>query len=111
MRRSSTIRASMSMIRACVVTSRAVVGSSAISTSGFAQIAIAIITRCRIPPENSWGSLSARRSGWGMPDVAEHARRRAARASRRPTRSCVRIASTTWCPTVCSGLSDDIGSW
>ncbi len=33
------------MIRACVVTSSAVVGSSAISTSGFPHTAIAIITR------------------------------------------------------------------
>ena len=33
------------MIRACVVTSSAVVGSSAIRTSGPAEIAIAIITR------------------------------------------------------------------
>ena len=43
------------MIRACVVTSSAVVGSSAISTSGSAQIAIAITTRCLMPPENSCG--------------------------------------------------------
>ena len=54
-RRSSTIRPSSSMIRACVVTSSAVVGSSAIRTSGFVQIAIAIITRWRIPPENWCG--------------------------------------------------------
>ena len=43
------------MIRACVVTSSAVVGSSAISTSGSTEIAIAIITRWRIPPENWCG--------------------------------------------------------
>ena len=43
------------MIRACVVTSSAVVGSSAMSTSGPAEIAIAIITRCRMPPENWCG--------------------------------------------------------
>ena len=54
-RRSSTIRPSSSMIRACVVTSSAVVGSSATRTSGFVQIAIAIITRWRIPPENWCG--------------------------------------------------------
>ena len=40
---------------ACTVTSSAVVGSSAISSSGFSDIAIAIITRCRMPPENWCG--------------------------------------------------------
>ena len=43
--RSSTSRPSRSTIRACVVTSSAVVGSSAIRMSGLAEIAIAIITR------------------------------------------------------------------
>ena len=50
-------RSRMSRIRsripAWVVTSSAVVGSSAISTFGSQASAIAIITRCRIPPE-SW---------------------------------------------------------
>mmetsp|Transcript_21848 Transcript_21848/g.30883 ORF Transcript_21848/g.30883 Transcript_21848/m.30883 type:complete len:84 (+) Transcript_21848:99-350(+) len=40
---------------ACVVTSSAVVGSSAISRSGLATMAIAIIARWRIPPESSNG--------------------------------------------------------
>ena len=38
--------------KAWMVTSSAVVGSSAISTRGSHEIAIAIITRCRIPPES-----------------------------------------------------------
>src|ERR1700757_583282 len=42
-------------ICAWMVTSSAVVGSSAISTPGDSDSAIAIITRCRIPPENSCG--------------------------------------------------------
>ena len=42
-------------IWACVVTSSAVVGSSAISRSGSLISAIAIITRWRIPPENWCG--------------------------------------------------------
>ena len=42
-------------ICACVVTSSAVVGSSAISRSGSLIRAIAIITRWRIPPENWCG--------------------------------------------------------
>ena len=46
----SRIRRSTS---ACTVTSSAVVGSSAISRSGRQAMAMAIITRWRIPPE-SW---------------------------------------------------------
>ena len=44
-----------SRICACVVTSSAVVGSSAISSSGSLISAIAIITRWRMPPENWCG--------------------------------------------------------
>ena len=40
-----------------MVTSNAVVGSSAIIKSGRFNIAIAIETRWRIPPENWWGKL------------------------------------------------------
>jgi hypothetical protein len=36
---------------ACTVTSRAVVGSSAMRHFGWHAIAIAIIARCRMPPE------------------------------------------------------------
>src|SRR5580698_8710364 len=39
---------------ACVVTSNAVVGSSAMSTSGFMASAIAIMTRWHCPPESWW---------------------------------------------------------
>jgi hypothetical protein len=44
-----------SRICAWIVTSSAVVGSSAISRLGEQDSAIAIITRWRIPPENSCG--------------------------------------------------------
>ena len=44
-----------SRICACTVTSSAVVGSSAISSSGWQSSAMAIITRWRMPPENSRG--------------------------------------------------------
>ena len=44
--------ASSSMICAWMVTSRAVVGSSAMSSSGSHESAMAIITRWRIPPES-----------------------------------------------------------
>ena len=42
-------------ICAWIVTSSAVVGSSAISSDGLHESAIAIITRCRMPPENWCG--------------------------------------------------------
>ena len=43
------------MICDCTVTSRAVVGSSAISTEGLRAIIIAIMMRWRMPPENWCG--------------------------------------------------------
>ena len=43
---------------AWIVTSSAVVGSSAISSEGEFAIDIAIIARCRMPPENSCGYWS-----------------------------------------------------
>ncbi|CSD30198.1 Protein of uncharacterised function (DUF1602) [Vibrio cholerae] len=46
---------SKSKICACTETSNAVVGSSAISSSGSLISAMAIITRCRSPPESSCG--------------------------------------------------------
>ena len=44
-----------SRISAWMVTSSAVVGSSAISTRGSHEMAMAIITRCRMPPERRCG--------------------------------------------------------
>ncbi len=44
-----------SRICACTVTSSAVVGSSAMSSSGSRHSAIAIMKRCRMPPENWCG--------------------------------------------------------
>ena len=49
------IVANNSKIWACMVTSKAVVGSSAINKSGLFAKAIAIIIRCRWPPESWWG--------------------------------------------------------
>ena len=43
---------STSRMPACTVTSSAVVGSSAMSSLGRQATAIAIITRCRMPPES-----------------------------------------------------------
>ena len=65
--KSSFSRSISSMICAWIVTSSAVVGSSAIRTSGLHESAIAIIARCRMPPENWCGKSSTRASGFGMP--------------------------------------------
>ncbi len=48
-------RASSSMIWRWIVTSSAVVGSSAMSSLGSQASAIAIITRCCWPPDSSCG--------------------------------------------------------
>ena len=56
-----------SMIWAWMVTSRAVVGSSAIRSLGRQLSAQAIITRWRMPPDSSWGYWSMRFSAPGMP--------------------------------------------
>ena len=63
---------SRSRICAWIVTSSAVVGSSAISTSGLQASAIAIITRWRMPPESWCGYSSTRRSGSGICTSAQH---------------------------------------
>ena len=52
-----------SRMPAWMVTSRAVVGSSAIRMSGSQASAMAIMTLCRIPPENSKGYCFMRFSG------------------------------------------------
>ena len=62
---------SRARIWACTVTSSAVVGSSAISSLGSLASAIAIITRWRMPPENSCGILVDAPLGVGDPDQLE----------------------------------------
>ena len=51
----SLTRPSVSSTCACTVTSSAVVGSSAMISSGSLMIDMAIIARWRMPPENSCG--------------------------------------------------------
>ena len=55
-----------SSICACIVTSSAVVGSSAISKDGLQLNAIAIITLCLMPPESSCGYWFNLFSGSGI---------------------------------------------
>ena len=49
-----------------MVTSSAVVGSSAISSFGRQASAMAIMTRCRIPPDSWCGYCLATTSGFGI---------------------------------------------
>ena len=50
-----------------MVTSKAVVGSSAINNLGLQDKAMAIITRCRMPPEHIWGYFFIMLSASRMP--------------------------------------------
>ena len=99
-----------SRICAWMVTSSAVVGSSAISSFGLQASAMAIITRWRMPPESWCGYSRTRRSGSGMPTSAA-SRPPAPRASRADSPWCSRSVSPICRPTVSTGLSEVIGSW
>ena len=66
-------------ICACIVTSSAVVGSSAISSCGWQASAMAMTMRCFMPPENWWG-YSFLRSG-GMPTSLNSSSTRASSSS------------------------------
>ena len=63
------------MISRCTTTSSAVVGSSMITSSGRRASAIAMITRCRIPPESSCG-YADRATGRPLPPSGRAERRR-----------------------------------
>ena len=92
--------ASSSRICACTVTSSAVVGSSAMISAGSLTSAIAIIARCRMPPENSCGYWSIRLARLRDADPLEHLDGALARAASFGTSWCTRYASTIWLPTV-----------
>ncbi|MNQ63942.1 hypothetical protein D3C85_783420 [compost metagenome] len=101
---------SSSRICAWMETSSAVVGSSAMMTSGSQHSASAITTRCRMPPENWWGYCFTRSSGWSMPTCTSSCTARVLASA------CVRfrwtcMVSTNWLSTVCSGSSEVSGSW
>ncbi len=94
-----------------IVTSSAVVGSSAIRSLGSQAIAIAIITRCCWPPDIV--RIRARRplSGLRDADLVEQFDRARAAPGAGVSPRCRRSTSTIWKPTVNTGLSDVIGSW
>ena len=97
-------------IWAWIVVSRAVVGSSAMSRAGRQAMAIAIITLCFMPPDNSCGYWSILISGEGI-DTLQSRSRVCLRASVSVDFWCWMMASLTWSPTVKIGLRDVIGSW
>ena len=102
---------STSRICAWMVTSSAVVGSSAMIRLGSLAIAMAIITRWRMPPENSWGNEVSRRSGAGMPTTLISSAARTFAACSLSALSCSRRPSEIWWPTEYTGVSADSGSW
>ncbi len=107
----SVVRREMSSSTwAWIVTSRAVVGSSAIISFGSRARAIAIITRWRMPPENWCGKLLSRDSGCGMPTMPSSSAARA-RASALDIFLWAEIVSVICSSTVSTGLRLVIGSW
>ena len=107
---SSCSLTSNSRICACIVTSRAVVGSSAIRSLGLQAIAMAIITRWFMPPESWCGNAESRCSGEGMPTSARSSAARRRLCALSMSRWAFK-ASISWKPTVKQGLRLDIGSW
>ena len=105
-RRSSRI----AMTSACVVTSRAVVGSSASSRRGRVSSAAAIMTRCSMPPDIWCGYCRSLRSASSMPTWAStSAARRCACPAGTPR--LARSASVMKSPMRRTGLMCALGSW
>ena len=97
-------------ICACTVTSSAVVGSSAMMSSGWQARAMAMTTRWRMPPESWCGNSSTRCSGAGMRTRCRSwmAASRASLAFR-PRWS---IRDSPICrPMLCTGFRAVMGSW
>ncbi len=109
-RRSSTSRRISARICWRMAASSAVVGSSAMTSSGSVHSASAITTRCRMPPENWCGCSSMRVPGSSIP-VSASSSIAFARAARSPSPECSRIVSTSCSPTVMSGFRLVCGSW
>src|SRR6476661_3122190 len=94
---------------ACTDTSRADVGSSAISSSGFSASERARLARCRWPPESSCGNRSPKDFGSCTASSSSSTRARAARGL--SARLCTTSGSATASAMVSSGLKLDAGSW
>jgi len=93
---------------AWMVTSSAVVGSSAMSTFGLQARAMAMTTLCFMPPENWCGKSPALSAG--MPTVSNISMAFSS-ASFLVHFSWTRITSAICSPTLTTGFRDDMGSW
>ena len=91
---------SRSRISACTVTSSAVVGSSAMSSSGSHEIDWAIMARWRWPPESWCGYLLNDCSGFGISTMRSSSIARSFAIVGAMPRSCERSASMIWNPIV-----------
>ena len=83
-----------------MVTSSAVVGSSAISSLGLQISAMAIIARWRMPPENSCGYWSTRFAALLIPTISSISTARFFASSLPMPFSWLVNASISWLPTV-----------
>ena len=110
MPRSAWRRRSRSRICAWMVTSRAVVGSSAMRRAGPQARAMAIMARWRSPPESWWGKSRAR---WGAEGIwtSSSISTVRAHASWRLVPPWASTAEAIWSPMENTGLSEVIGSW
>ncbi len=93
-----------------MVTSSAVVGSSAMSSSGSHASAIAIMTRWAMPPDSSCGYARARDSGSGMPTLASISMTLSSSTSFDQSRWSLNT-SRIWRPARCTGFRADPGCW
>ena len=98
------------MISAWMVTSRAVVASSATISRGSQEIAMAIMTRCSMPPDSSAGIWWKTSSGLRRP-TAVNSSSVLAWAARRASFCLTRSTSASWLPTVSDGVRYEEGSW
>ena len=86
-------------------------GSSAISSLGSLDSAIAIITRWRMPPENSCGYELIRSAARGIPTRSSSSIARSYACAFEIWWSWTRICSTICLPILYTGSSELIGSW
>jgi hypothetical protein len=97
-------------VPARIETSSIEVGSSATSTFGSTASARAIATRCRCPPDSSYGYFSMYFSGGTRPTVVSSSWIRSSMRSR-GTRSWIFSGRVRWWRTVFTGFSEPNGSW
>ncbi len=107
--RSSRSRSISSRISRCTTTSSAVVGSSMMTTSGSSASAMAIMTRCRMPPESSCGKPLI--LAGSIPTMSSSSRARAWRAARSICDRCASKMSSNCLARLDTGLRAFIALW